>query len=123
MTVKFYGKAEDAANVILGAFKDPRNLPKAIAPIFIKRKDDIPCRKWSWNNQFLTAIRGHSDARGFRQWQTVGRHVRKGQKCFLILSPVMKKIEDKKTGEKKMIPIGWAERAQRCSPFSKYSLK
>ena len=107
MTVKFYGKAEEAANVILGAFQNPEKLPRALAPIFIKRKDDLPCRKWSWNNQFLTAMMGHSDARGFRQWQSVGRYVKKGEKCFHILSPVMKKIDDKKTGEKKMIPVGF----------------
>ncbi len=43
MTTKFYGKAEDAANTILNAFKNPNSLPAALAPIFINRHDDVPC--------------------------------------------------------------------------------
>ncbi len=105
--MKFYGKAESAANVILDAFKHPDQLPAALAPIFIERNDDIPCRKWSWNNQLITALMGHSDARGFRQWQSVNRHARKGEKSFTILSPVTKKITDPKTGEEKIAVIGF----------------
>ena len=99
---KFYGKAESAANVILEAFQRPGQLPAALAPIFIQRKADIPCRKWSWNNQLITALAGHGDARGFRQWQQVDRHVRKGERSFTILSPVTKKIKDKQTGEERV---------------------
>ena len=31
-------------------------------------------RRWSWRNQLLTALSGYHDARGYRQWQEVGRH-------------------------------------------------
>jgi antirestriction protein ArdC len=98
---RFHGKAKDAADRIVAAFQSG-TLPKALAPIFINRPDeDTPCRKWSWSNQLLTALAGHSDARGFRQWQSVGRHVKKGQKSFQILAPMTKKVErkDKATGE------------------------
>ena len=79
---RFRGKAKDAADKIIGPFK-AGTLPKALAPIFINRPDeDTPCRKWSWSNQLLTALAGYSDARGFRQRQSVGRNVRKGQKSF-----------------------------------------
>ena len=100
-TNRFYGKAESAANQILKAFENPSQLPKALAPVFIRRKDNVPCRQWSWSNQLLTAINGHSDARGYRQWQEVGRHVTKGEKSFQILVPLTKKVEvtDKNTGE------------------------
>ena len=107
MTTKFYGKAESAANTILNAFKNPNSLPAALAPIFINRHDDVPCRQWSWSNQMITAIHGHSDARGFRQWQKVGRHVNKGQKSFTILSPVTKKIVDKITQEERFAVVGF----------------
>jgi antirestriction protein ArdC len=43
------------------------------------------------------------DARGFRQWLQVGRHVKKGSKAFYIIGPVTKKITEKKSldsGEK-----------------------
>ena len=82
--MQFYRKAESAASRILEAFRTG-NLPQALAPIFIRRKDNVPCRAWSWSNQLLTALAGHSDARGYRQWQEVGRHVKKGEKSFHIL--------------------------------------
>lgn len=107
---KFHGKAEQAAQKILEAFQSG-TLPKALAPIFIHRKDDVPCRKWSWNNQLLTALAGHSDARGFRQWQAVGRCVSKGQKSFQILSPLVGKREDKKTGDTKSFVFGFRSTA------------
>jgi hypothetical protein len=102
MAAKFYGKAEQAANAILTAFQNPNGLPKALAPIFINRKDNVPCRSWSWSNQMIAAIHGHADARGYRQWQAIGRHVCKGQKGFEILVPLAKKVERENadTGEK-----------------------
>lgn len=101
-TMKFYGKAEEAANVIVKAFQNPNDLPKALASIFVSKNDDsIPCHHWSWSNQLITALLGHADARGYRQWQKVGRHVKQGEKSFPILVPLKKKIEreDAKTGE------------------------
>ena len=65
--MKFYGRAESAATRILEAFKQPATLPKALAPIFVNRKDNVPCRAWSWSNQMLAALSGYSDARGCRQ--------------------------------------------------------
>lgn len=98
---RFYGRAHDAATRILEAFQ-AGELPKALAPIFIQRRDGVPCRAWSWSNQVLVALHGHGDARGFRQWEQVGRHVRKGQHGFPILVPCTKRFEstDAETGEK-----------------------
>ena len=101
-TTRFYRKAEEAASRIVEAFR-AGNLPKALAPVFVRRRDDVPCRAWSWSNQLLTALSGHSDARGYRQWQAVGRHVKKGEKAFHILCPcVGKKTDvDPGTGQEK----------------------
>jgi antirestriction protein ArdC len=101
MAIRYVGRAEEAANRILAAF-EAGNLPAALAPIFIKRKDNVPCRQWSWGNQLLTALSGFSDARGFRQWQAVGRCVKKGEKGFAIMVPMVGKREttDAETGEK-----------------------
>jgi len=94
MATKFYGQSEAAAKRILDAFQNPNELPAKLAPLFIRKNDDsIPCHRWSWSNQLITALAGHSDARGFRQWQDVGRHVKKGEKSFQILVPLKKKIE------------------------------
>ena len=104
--MKFYRKAESAATLILEAFRSG-NLPKAMAPVFVNRKDDIPCRRWSWSNQLLAALSGTGDARGYRQWETVGRHVKKGSKSFPILCPCIRKFEDKETGEEKAAIYGF----------------
>ncbi len=104
--MKFYRKAESAATLILEAFRS-ENLPKALAPIFVNRKDDVPCRRWSWSNQLLAALSGTGDARGYRQWETVGRHVKKGSKSFPILCPCIRKFEDKETGEEKAAIYGF----------------
>jgi len=98
--MQFYRKAESAASQILEAFQTG-NLPQALAPIFIRRKDNVPCRAWSWSNQLLAALNGTSDARGYRQWQEVGRQVMKGEKSFPILVPIVKKgtTENRETGQ------------------------
>jgi len=91
--MQYYGKAESAAARILEAFKSG-DVPKALAPVFIRRRDDVPCRAWSWSNQLLVALNGHADARGFRQWERVGRKVRKGERAFYILVPLIGKREE-----------------------------
>ncbi|MEW6251807.1 MAG: ArdC family protein [Planctomycetota bacterium] len=98
--MKFYGRSEEAATRILDAFRTG-NLPAALAPLFIRRADNVPCRLWSWSNQLLTALAGTSDARGFRQWLDAGRAVRKGAHAFHILGPIIVKREerDAETGE------------------------
>jgi antirestriction protein ArdC len=95
--MKYYGKAEGAAEAILKAFDD--HLPAKLATVFLKR-GHRHCDTWSWGNQFIVAIHGFSDARGFRQWEEIGRHVKKGQKAAYILAPcVVKDRETAKTGE------------------------
>ena len=90
--MKFYGKAQETAQNILNAFR-AGDVPAAMADIFIRWDDDAPCRAWSITNQIAMVIAGHSDARGFRQWQKVDRKVTKGQKSFSILVPLISKIE------------------------------
>jgi hypothetical protein len=103
----FYGKAEAAARTILRAFEDTNSLPKPLAQVFIRRKDSPHCRRWSWGNQLLVVINGYTDARGFRQWEQVGRKVKRGERAFYILGPVMKKVQNKETGEERTIIVGF----------------
>jgi len=100
--MKYYGKAEQVANSILSAFESG-DIPSKLQTVFIRRNDDIPCRYWSWNNQLLTAFKNTNDARGFRQWQDVGRKVKKGAKAFFILGPCKAKkiVIDPETGKEK----------------------
>lgn len=99
--MKYYGKAETVARGLLDMF-ERGNVPAAMAHVFIRSKDAVPCRSWSWSNQLITAIFGRTDdARGFRQWERAGRHVNKGSKAFHILAPCTRTIRetDADTGE------------------------
>lgn len=84
----------EVAERIVDAFRHPESLPKALAPIFIHRNDDVPCRRWSWHNQLLVALCGSVDARGMRQWNKVGRSVKKGSAAIWILAPCIKTIRE-----------------------------
>ncbi len=98
-------KVKEALQAIVQKFKEG-DIPEVIAystfPI-----PNIPAAKWSLLNRMLMFIAGTSDARGFRQWQKVGRHVKKGAKSFAILAPrfIKKQTEDEE--EEKMLLAGF----------------
>lgn len=71
--------------------------PAAIARTIIKPKSGYytPCMSWSLGNRILTLLAGTDDARGYRQWESVGRRVKKGAKAFYILAPISRKIKTK----------------------------
>jgi hypothetical protein len=81
------------ANDILAAFGSGE-LPQALAQLFIHRKVDVPSRAWTWTNRLVALRRGHVYAAGFRQWQEVGRHVKKGEHAFHILAPRITKAKE-----------------------------
>jgi len=94
--------AADALETILGLFESGDDMPEAIASTMIARLEGFaPMASWSLGNQLLALRAGTTDARGYRQWQGVGRNVAKGCKAFYILGPRTKKITDKDaaTGE------------------------
>ena len=93
--MRMYGRAEEVGQRIVKAFQEPDKLPAALAPIFIHREDDVPCRRWIWHNQLLVALCGTVDARGIKQWNQAGRKVRKGSSAIWILAPCVKKITEK----------------------------
>ncbi len=91
-------KVKQALQSIIERFENG-NIPDVVAystfPI-----PNIPAAKWSLLNRMLMFISGTSDARGFRQWQEVGRHVKIGSKAFTILAPrfIKKQPEDEHDG-------------------------
>lgn len=105
--MKFHGSAEQAAAAIVAAFQNPDSLPAPLATVFVPAGPHTPCQKWSDRNRLLVALRGHRDARGFRQWQEVGRCVRKGEKSFPILVPLLRRVRDEATGEAREIVVGF----------------
>ncbi|MDX1999637.1 MAG: ArdC family protein [Thermoanaerobaculia bacterium] len=89
-------KLEAIAARFLNAFRS-KQLPKQLARLFFAEpSDEIPCHRWSVRNRFITLIEGHDDARGFRQWQEVGRFVKKGEHAFFILSPIVPSAKRRK---------------------------
>src|SRR5947209_15237 len=81
-------------------------LPEPLAQVFIRRHDDVPCRRWSWRNQLIAMFHG-VDARGFRQWREVGRFVRPGERGFAILVPVLQNRPDEESGQPKPVVVGF----------------
>jgi hypothetical protein len=68
-----------------------KELPDLCAKALINAPQK-PSSKWSLGNQLLMLLAGTSDARGFRQWNEVGRWVAKDKKAIWILGPVRKKV-------------------------------
>jgi hypothetical protein len=86
-------KVSAVANDILAAFES-EELPKALAKLFIHREVDVPSRAWTWTNRLIAVRHGHVYAAGFRQWQEVGRYVKKGEHAFHILAPRVAKAKE-----------------------------
>ncbi len=87
-------RVKSALEGILRRFESG-DIPEAIAystfPIY-----DVPSARWSLLNRLLMFIAGTKDARGFRQWEKVGRRVKKGAKSFTIIAPrLIKKAVNK----------------------------
>ena len=66
-----------------------------------------PSSHWSLGNRILMLIAGTSDARGFRQWEVVGRSVKKGAKSIAIFAPLSKIVENTGDGKNKTIIFGF----------------
>ena len=100
-------KINVAINKLLEVF-NTGDMPKAIARTVIKEQHgfELPSSKWSLGNQILMIAYDTEDARGFKQWQEVGRTVKKGAKAFYILGPCTKKIE-KEDGSEAMVLTGF----------------
>lgn len=84
------------------------DFPEQIALTFIRRKGNVPSDKWSITNRLIMLVIGATnDARGYKQWQEVGRQVKKGSKAFNIIAPLTKKVHDDETDEDKVIVFGY----------------
>ncbi|MGB9793066.1 MAG: ArdC-like ssDNA-binding domain-containing protein [Thermacetogeniaceae bacterium] len=99
-------RMKEALNRLLAIFESG-DLPAAVARTLIQPVPgyEKPSDKWSLGNKILMLLAGTEDARGFRQWQEVGRRVKKGAKAFYILAPrtkkVKKRVVDPDTGEER----------------------
>lgn len=66
----------------------------------IRLDPSAPAHKWSLSNKVLAIVRaGELDCRGYRQWQTLGRQVKKGSQAVYIVRPHTVIHEKDKDGE------------------------
>ena len=71
--------------------------------------EDAPAKKWSFSNKILAYVQAEElDCRGYRQWQQVGRTVKKGSKAVYIVRPntITKKSLDDDT--KEVVCVGFS---------------
>jgi hypothetical protein len=104
-------KAQASLNKVISAF-ERGDLSPVTSVIKIRRhKDDkTPSHAWSFGNQIMAFIQadGELDCRGFRQWEEVGRNVKKGASAVYILAPLTFNVDDAKSESgKKMIVKGF----------------
>lgn len=75
----------------------------------IKLTSGAPANNWSLSNKVLAFVQAEElDCRGFRQWQQVGRTIKKGSKAVYIVRPhtIKKKSEDENKDE--VICVGFS---------------
>ena len=96
-------KIQAAAAKLLQMFHSGQFPEIAKRSILLKSYGNSPCNKWSIGNIITILLAGTTDARGFRQWEQVGRKVKKGAKALYILGPCTytKTVTDPDTGEEK----------------------
>lgn len=94
-------RVKQVLSVILDRFKTG-DIPEAVAFLMFP-VPDIPSAHWSLLNRTVMFLSGTYDGRGYRQWQQVGRYVKRGSKAFYILVPFIKKTEDEKADDKQTL--------------------
>ena len=101
-------KIHAIADDLLTAFQTGA-LPTALAQVFIRRDIEVPSKHWTWTNRTVGILRGHVYAAGFRQWEALGRHVRRGEHCFYILAPKLRKekCEDDHETTDQVVLVGY----------------
>src|SRR6185503_7743064 len=100
-----YDKAKAELNRLVNLFKSNEFVP-TVAKAFIT-SGGKPSDKWSLLNKITMILNDTVDARGYRQWQEVGRFVSKGSKAFYILGPRTIKEFDHDTGKEETKLIGF----------------
>lgn len=94
-------RVKEVLHTLLEEFKNgtiPEAVHYSMFPV-----PNIPSANWSLLNRIIMFLHNTEDARGFKQWKDVNRHVSKGKKSFDILVPVFQKEIDKATKEEKVI--------------------
>lgn len=75
---------DESVNNLINIFQN-KDFPQKLALTIIKRVDEnIPSDNWSITNKIIMLMIGNTtDARGYKQWQEAGRHIKKRRKSLL----------------------------------------
>ena len=90
---------DEAVKSLMQIFQK-QSFPEQIALTIIRRREDdplikMPCQKYSLGNQLIMFFIGKTELCGtYKQWQAVGRQVRKGSKAFPLFAPLTKIIKE-----------------------------
>lgn len=84
-------KARQVLDKIVARFQ-AGTIAEAVAAVFFP-SPDVPMLKWSIRNRVIAFCAETIDARGFKQWKSAGRSVKKGSRAFYILAPLTFKVE------------------------------
>ncbi|MDY6771265.1 MAG: M48 family peptidase [Candidatus Nanohaloarchaea archaeon] len=76
--------------------------------------DERPIDSWSLSNRLLCFMAGTEDARGYKQWQEVGRHVEAGADAVRILVPKTVTVEEEVEREDGTVET---EETEKCVGF------
>lgn len=75
----------------------------------IRIDPNAPAFKWSLSNRVLAFVQSEElDCRGFRQWQQVGRNIKKGSKAVYIVRPHTVKRKDEEEEKDEVICVGFS---------------
>lgn len=86
---------QKAVNDVLELLKDPDSLDMIPRSCIEVPPNAPPSWNWSVMNNLIMHCCGTKDARGYRQWEAMGRTVKKGSWSVQIFAPVFTKVPKK----------------------------
>lgn len=108
--MKLSAKAQDSINKVIARFENG-DLSPITQVARIQLDPSAPARNWSLSNRVISFIQsGELDCRGFKQWEKVGRKIKKGSKAVYILRPITIKTqkEQKEQEKEEYLCIGFS---------------
>ncbi len=98
--MKLSEKAQASITKVIEKFKTG-DLSPVTKVARIKLDPSAPARNWSLSNKVISFIQSEElDCRGFKQWEKVGRKIKKGSEAVYILRPITIKTIKEENGEK-----------------------
>ena len=108
--MKLSAKAQASMNKVIEKFQSG-DLSAITKVARIQLDPSAPARMWSLSNKVISFIQsGELDCRGFRQWEHVGRKIKRGSQAVYILRPITIKTvkNENEKGMEEYTCIGFA---------------